>query len=188
MSSDGWCTGAITIIPMLTWAQVQGAPNVYSVELRRVEEVTDTEHGRTTLVTADAIVPNGESEYSSGSLIRDLQVLVSRFSGHAFGGYIQCDYDSGVAGPDEPNRERFIVVDGRVETVTPRLVWPGDKAAPDDLLADARALALLCRDVLEQMPVGMDEFIGLEESQLPGWFIGYDNDRELSDLAAEGES
>lgn len=44
---------------------------------------------------------------------------------------------------------------------------------------DARALAILCRQAIDQMPIMLSEFIGVDYEELPGWFVGYDNGREM---------
>jgi hypothetical protein len=44
---------------------------------------------------------------------------------------------------------------------------------------DARNVALLCRDVLQQMPTFLDELLGVDLEELPDWFTDEDNEREF---------
>ncbi|ACU71893.1 hypothetical protein Caci_2984 [Catenulispora acidiphila DSM 44928] len=44
------------------------------------------------------------------------------------------------------------------------------KAATDETLREARALARECKDVLDAMPVGLDELLGIDFEDLPDWF------------------
>ena len=44
---------------------------------------------------------------------------------------------------------------------------------------DARAVAVLCRQAIDQMPLGMDEFLGTEYDELPDWFTGWNNGRDI---------
>jgi hypothetical protein len=59
--------------------------------------------------------------------------------------------------------------------------WPNSKEPTDPgiLLADARAVAGLCRSILAELPSSMKEWFGDAWSKLPDWFTEQNNDRPL---------
>ncbi len=59
--------------------------------------------------------------------------------------------------------------------------WPDDHetADPGVLLADARAVAGLCRDILAESPEGLEALFGQAWAELPDWFTGRNNGRAL---------
>ena len=188
MGYDNHFTGAITITPPLTWAEIRNGPGVSDARIRIVEETVDTETGQNKVLTGDAIVPLEMGTYSGHSVAEDIQTIVDHYGArHAFAGYIQVQWDPGF---DDPIPQRYVVVNGHVETVTPELVWPGESAkmpdpdvahmsSTDALLADARAVALLCRNVLKDMPIGLGEVLGVDYEDLPDWFTGDQQGRLL---------
>jgi hypothetical protein len=56
---------------------------------------------------------------------------------------------------------------------------------PEVLLADARAVALLCRDILAELPGNLESLFGQAWTELPDWFTEGNNNRAL--WGAEGE-
>jgi len=176
---SAWYTGAITITPPLSWAEIRNGPRLRDVRLRITETSADTDTGRTTTATADAVLPLEDGDCVGGDVAEDIQAIVDHYGrlGHEFAGHIQCDYPTGMVGPDEPNRERYVVAGGRVQTVTPRLVWPGED---DGLLANARALAKALMAAIEWTPgIAEDRNYLLAHEWLPDWFTGEDNGRAM---------
>lgn len=54
------------------------------------------------------------------------------------------------------------------------------RATADELLRDAREIALFCLGIFRQFPTGVDEMLGDGAwAQLPDWFTGEDNGRQL---------
>lgn len=135
---SAWYTGAITITPPLGWAEIRNGPRLRNVRLRIAESAVDTDACRTTTATADAILPLEDGALVAGDVAEDIQAIVDHYSplGHEFTGHIQCDYPTGLVGPGDPNRERYVVRDGRVQTVTPQLVWPGESPTLEQLTAE----------------------------------------------------
>lgn len=178
MSYDNRFTGAITITPPFTWAEICEATGraaaITDVRLRIVQNVVDTDTGQVVTKSADGILPLAEP-YSGHHVEDDIQAIVDHYGprGHAFAGHIQVQWDPGFG---DPIPQRYVVVDGRVQTVTPRLVWPGD---PDALLVDARAVAGLCSDVLGELAADISELFGQTWGQLPDWFTGEDYGRDM---------
>jgi hypothetical protein len=125
MGYDNHFTGEITITPPLTWAEIQTSPPLQDTHLRLVETVTDSETGRT--ITTQAISVVAESGFSGFRVVEEIQALVEHHGAtHGFGGHIEVQFETGLVEAGEPGCERYVVRDGRVETVTPRLVWPGE--------------------------------------------------------------
>lgn len=127
MGYDNRFTGEITITPPLTWAEIRDSGDsarITDVRLRIRETVQDTDVGQVVTKSADAIVPL-EMAHSGHNVEDDIQAVVDHYGprGHAFGGYIQVQWDSGF---DDPIPQRYVVRDGRVVIVKPRLVWPGE--------------------------------------------------------------
>jgi hypothetical protein len=127
MSYSNRFSGAITITPPLTWAQIQGAPKTSDAELRVIEERTDTETGWTAVMVADAIV--GPDEPCSGyDVEKDIAALVNYVLNHCgkrtLAGHIQVGWDPGFNEPPS----RYVVRDGRVVEVKAQYAWPEDAA------------------------------------------------------------
>lgn len=145
----GYFTGAITINPPLNGREIRDAPNVRDVRLRVQETATPTDDGEIVTRTADAIVPtcDGRNGYY---VVEEVQVLVDHAMrdapGRVFAGFIEAGSGGGEGGAP---CARYVVRDGPVETVTPRLVWPGDGEA-DELGAAQTKLARVY-DVLAQL-------------------------------------
>lgn len=125
MPDDNSFSGEITITPPLTWVEILGGPALRDVCLRTDSEVVDSDAARTTVTTAGAIIPV-EARYDGRHMVTDIQAIVDHYGmAHTFAGWIQMQPDPGYG---ESTPQRYIVVDGRVETVTPTLVWPGEEA------------------------------------------------------------
>lgn len=127
MGYENRFTGEIAITPPLTWAEIRDSGDsarITDVRLRIRESVQDTDTGQVVIKFADAIVPL-EMTYSGRNVEDDIQAVVDHYGprGHSFGGYIQVQWDSGF---DDPIPQRYLVRDGRVVAVKPRLVWPGE--------------------------------------------------------------
>lgn len=134
MTYDNHFTGAITISPPLTWAEIRNGVGVSDVSVRIVEDIVNTETGQTKVLTGDAIVPLEMGTYTGHSVVEDIQAIVDYYGKrHTFAGHIQVEWDPGFG---DPVPQRYVVVDGRVETVTPRLVWPGEPVPPADGVPD----------------------------------------------------
>jgi hypothetical protein len=123
-------TGEITITPPLTWAEIQTSPPLRDTTLRLVEAITDTETGRT--ITTQAISVSVESGFSGFNAVKEIQALVDHHGAtHTFAGHIDAQFEIGLVKAGQPGCERYVVRDGRVETLTPRLVWPGEDDPAD---------------------------------------------------------
>lgn len=124
MSYSNRYTGAITITPPVTAAAViREAPETQDARLRINRAVTPTDQGEVIVLTADAIEPACDG-FSGYSLVEDIQRLADHIgSGHTFGGYIEVQWDAGF---EDPVPQRYVIRSGRVETITPRLIWPGE--------------------------------------------------------------
>jgi hypothetical protein len=121
-------SGAITFTPTLNAAEIRRAPENVLEDCRlRVREIaTPTDEGEIVVRTADALEPtcNGQN---GCNLVEDLQLMVDHLTlvdpGRRFGGYVEVQWEPGY-GYQMPSR--FLVRDGRVVEVKPRLLWPGD--------------------------------------------------------------
>ena len=130
MSYSNRFSGEITITPPLTWSEIRaidsGVPRITDVRLRIDEERTVSDDGNEETVrrTAGAIVPL-DMTYSGSNVTEDVQAIVDHYGplGHSFTGWIQVQWDAGF---DDPIPQWYIVRDGRVVAVKPRLLWPGD--------------------------------------------------------------
>lgn len=71
--------------------------------------------------------------------------------------------------------ERYVFTVQRAGKVTPHEARVKAERERDD----ARALAVACRESIDQMPIMLSDFIGVDYEELPGWFVGYDNGREM---------
>lgn len=113
-------TGEITIVPPLTWAEIKRGPGLEDLRLRTVEETTETDEGRVTRVTADAVVPITEDSYKGYRIVEELQALVNAHKAHRFVGYISAE------GEDAGDMWRLTVAakDRKAVRVKPRIVWP----------------------------------------------------------------
>lgn len=81
---------------------------------------------------------------------------------------IWADYHANVHPLPEDVREQIVAA-----------MHGAEPTGTDALLSDARAVALLCKDVLQQLPVGLDEILGVEWEELPDWFTGDAAGREM---------
>lgn len=118
-------SGAITIDPPLTAAEIRRAPSgegasvTWDAHLRINKREIDTEQGSATLYMADAIV--GPEESCSGyDVAGQIQTIVDLFPDRAFAGFIQVDWDPGFGEPPS----RYMVRDGRVVEVKAQYTWP----------------------------------------------------------------
>lgn len=128
MSSSNNYTGAITITPPLTGAEIRHLTALHdwsdSFDAHlRVNEVTEqTADGEIVRRTADAIV--GPEESCSGyDVAEQIQTIVDLYPGRAFAGFIEMDPDPGYG---DPVPTRYVVRDRRVVEVRPVLTWPED--------------------------------------------------------------
>lgn len=130
MSVNHSLSGEIKISPELTWPEVQAFKELegrwsdrpYDVELRRTEVVSDTELGRLTIITADAIVVRDEA---NGRWVQEeLANIAKQFPEHTFTGYIHCAFELGHVGADDMPCERYYIQNGEVHTAQPELIWP----------------------------------------------------------------
>jgi hypothetical protein len=173
MGYNNHFTGAITITPPLTWAEIQTSPPLQDTSLRLVETVTDTETGRTIATQAISIV--ADTGFSGFHVVEEIQALVDHHgAAHTFAGHIEVQFEIGLVEAGEPGCERYVVVDGRVETVTPRLVWPGETHPVLDLPMPANdANAMTVRQYLATLLVNLwDEkegFSGKRPFGNSGW-------------------
>lgn len=71
--------------------------------------------------------------------------------------------------------DRYVFTVQRAGKLTPHEARVKAEAERDD----AREVAELCRQAINQMPISVYEFLGVEAEELPDWFTGYDNGREL---------
>lgn len=111
--------GEISIVPPLTWAEIKRGPGLQDIRLRTIEDTQETDEGRITRVTADAVIPLMEDSYKGYSIVEELQALVDAHGKrHAFTGYISAE------GEEAGDLWRLAVKDGRAVKVEPRIVWP----------------------------------------------------------------
>lgn len=123
MSYSNHYSGAITITPPLTAAEIRRAPTLdtsWDAHLRINREERETDAGSIVVYTADAIVGPEEAcnGYDVEAQIRGLIILFAE--GHEFAGHIQVDWDPGF---DEPPT-RYMVRGLEVVAVKPTMVWP----------------------------------------------------------------
>lgn len=126
MSYSNRFSGAITITPPLTAAEIRLAPGgkgasvSWDAHLRIDRRTTDTDLGEAAIYTADAIV--GPEEPCNGYDVEEqIKALVGLFAdGHEFAGFIQEDPDPGF---DEPPH-RWVVRGREVVMVKPQITWP----------------------------------------------------------------
>lgn len=128
MSANNSYSGAITITPPLTATEIRRAPqadSAWDAHLRIVESAVETDQGEILTRIADAIAPPTE-RCNGYEVEKQIQALVALFAdGHQFAGFIEVRWDPGY---DDPIPQRYVVRDGRVETITPRLAWPDGEA------------------------------------------------------------
>lgn len=127
MGYENHFTGAITITPPLTWAEIRNGPGVSDVSVRIVEETVDTDTGQNKVLTGDAIVPLPMGRYSGYSVTEDIQAIVDHYAplGHHFAGYIEMQPDPGF---EDQRPSRYVVRGGCVKQIQAQLVWPDDEA------------------------------------------------------------
>jgi len=126
VSYENRYSGAITITPLLTAAEIRRAPGgvgasaAWDAHLRIDRRETETDAGTLVVYTADAIV--GPEQACSGHEVEaQIRALVELFAGdHEFAGHIQVDWDPGFGEPPS----RYLVRGRDVVTVKPRLAWP----------------------------------------------------------------
>jgi len=120
MGYDTSHTGHITITPPLTWAEVRSAAvNVGDVRLVLDENTTDTDHGRTTVITATGITPLTNESYKGYAVQSEIQRLVDAHPEHEFAGRIDCQGADG-------ELWRYVIRGREVVRVEPRIVWPDE--------------------------------------------------------------
>lgn len=115
--------GEIAIVPPPTWAEIKKGPGLQDLRLRTVEDVEETDEGRITRVTANAVIPLTDDEYKGYSVVEELQALVAAHKSHEFTGYISAE------GEDAGDLWRLAVKDRRAVKITPRIVWPDEGGA-----------------------------------------------------------
>lgn len=128
MGYDNRYTGEITITPPLTATEIRHAPSgrgsstAWDAHLRITATTEDTDTGEVTRYTADAIV-GPENPCNGYDVKEQIQALIDLYAdGHRFTGWVQVDWDAGFR--ELPTR--YVVRDGRVAEVQPRLLWPGE--------------------------------------------------------------
>lgn len=112
--------GEISIVPPLTWAEIKKGPGIQDLRLRTVEDVEETDEGRVTRVTADAVIPLMEDSYKGYSIVEELQALADAHKSHRFTGYISAE------GEDAGDLWRLAVKNGKAVKIKPRIVWPDE--------------------------------------------------------------
>lgn len=127
MSDSNYFDGVITITPPLTAREIRYCPMLTDLKLRVAEHVEPTDEGEIVRRTADAVVPDCQG-MEGHRIVAELCQLIASFGvTHAFAGHIEVHYPAGYGGPGV---KRIVLREGLVETVEPRLVWPGDEPAP----------------------------------------------------------
>ena len=124
-------TGAITITPPLTWAEIKGTkftgpdlPEWPDAMLRIKTTTEDTEHGELVFHTADAIVPGTDEKAGFYDLEQNLADIVAEFgAGHEFTGYLER------TGEESDDVERYYIRDNAVTRARPEIVWPDEALA-----------------------------------------------------------
>lgn len=165
MGYENHFTGAITITPPLTWAEIQDGPKLQDVQLHVREEkrtaVLDGAVAEVIVRTCDAIVPLG-MEYSGHRLEEDIQAVIDHYGDRGYAGYIEARWDPGFGEPPS----RFIVKDDRVMRIDAQYRWPGVwddgpdvPAGPAPKRMHADELAALLADMAARIPAG-DSFGG----------------------------
>lgn len=97
---------------------------LWTLEFEREAVESITAVARITAVSACAIVPNKNHEYSGGAE-EELQKIVSLLgTSRTFSGFLEAHYEIGLYGMGQCNMERIYVRDGEVATAAPELVWP----------------------------------------------------------------
>jgi len=124
---------------------------------------------------AGSLAPREGMNYRPRFIQEHLQGVVDHFPAHEFAGYVECRNMS----EDNPPVARYYVRGRRVEMVTPTLVWPGEGGSANELVEDARAVALACKSILNQMPVMLSDFFEDDWGSMPDWFTGENNGREV---------
>jgi hypothetical protein len=113
--------GEIRIEPPLTWAEIKRGPGLQDIRLRTVEDTQETDEGRITRVTADAVTPLMEDSYKGYSIVEELQSLVDAHGkNHRFVGYISAE------GEEAGDLWRLAVKNGKAVKIEPRIVWPDE--------------------------------------------------------------
>ncbi|MEV2277826.1 DUF6205 family protein [Nocardiopsis sp. NPDC049922] len=112
-------TGKITIAPPLSWAEIKRGPGLEDLRLITDEAHTDTETGRTTVITASAVAPLTEEPFTGYEMAAELQALVDAHGArHAFVGHIQGE------GEETGDLWRLMVRDEQAVKVLPTIIWP----------------------------------------------------------------
>ncbi|GAA1236263.1 DUF6205 family protein [Streptomyces rhizosphaericus] len=153
---DSYFTGEVRITPPLTWEQIKNtrqSPGLHDVKLRTEELVEDTRTGQVWTITADAVVPAGESAYNGSDIEDELQAVIDVHPEHNFTGTIE-------AWPEDRATPWRYIVQGR-RVVRQEAKWPGDQNTLTDL---ARRIIALDdpdgRGAEERRTVTLDDIIG----------------------------
>lgn len=154
----------ISITPPLTFAEVKSFGDFRTVYCVPADDGS-----------IGALAPSTGMNYRPSWIQQHMQDIIDHFPTHEFTGYVEYRNTS----EDQPPVARYYVQGRRVEMVTPTLVWPVRKADHDALVTDARAIAVMCRDILNSMPVSLEDFFEDEWDDLPDWFTRNNNGREI---------
>lgn len=168
MSDRSHFDGEITIIPPLTWNKCRTTPGTDDAQVRIHEETTDSVLGQTRVLTGVAIVAK---DFAYGpQLPGAIQAIIDAHPKHEFSGCIEEWVELGYR--ELPRR--YVVQDRRVVVV--QAVWPDEG---QDLVEDARDVALACKNILNQMPVFVADFFEGDWENMPDWFTGEDNGNDV---------
>jgi hypothetical protein len=115
-------TGAITITPPLTRAEMEAFDR-----FRTVDPIPAAGGGAGTLVPRKGVDP-----HQPHWIWENLRDVVNHFPDHEFAGFIE--FRS--ASPSLPPVSRYVVSEGRVETITPTLTWPGESPTLEQLAVE----------------------------------------------------
>lgn len=170
MGNNSRFDNEITITPPLTWQECRVTPGLENAQLRIDERVIDGVEGQTRILTAPAIIAGRHC--FGPHLLGEIQAVIDCHPKHEFAGFIEEWLEPGY----RMLPRRYIVRDRKVVCVTAE--WPGGNDT-DERVEDARAVALACKNILNQMPVMLSDFFEDDWNAMPDWFTGEDNGNEL---------